>query len=319
MPRIRALLILTALCLSAVALAACGSSGSKDPQQVLESASFEGVESAAFDAALKIESKGGQGGNVDVDLSGQAQAEGVEVTAKVDGIAQGKPVDLEGGLTLFANRGFVNYRGTEYEIDPNNYGIAKPLFFPALAEKGGAEIRECRQAASAIEVGDLLENLSNDGSVEVAGTETTKISGELDVPATVEAMVSLVEDPACSTQFEALSPFALYKVRLLGDELATSAEKSTVQVYVGDDDIIRKFSAEFSGDPGAGREPITVNIELALSEINMDQKIQVPSNAKPIFTLLGKLGVSPFEFINWSRGGEGVRSLGEKVAADAFP
>src|ERR1700710_980624 len=145
MHRVRVLLVFTALCLSAMALAACGGSSSKDPQQTLESASFEGVESAAFDGALKMESRGGQGGDVDFSLSGRAQAKGVEVTAKVEGTAQGKPVDLEGGLTLFGNRGFVNYRGTEYEVDPNNYGIAKPLFAPALAEKSGAEIRECRR------------------------------------------------------------------------------------------------------------------------------------------------------------------------------
>ncbi|HEV7483280.1 MAG TPA: hypothetical protein VGO13_09295 [Solirubrobacterales bacterium] len=319
MHRIRVSLILTALCLAAVALAACGG-GSKDPQQVLESATFEGIESAAFDGTLEIESKGSQGGHLDVRLSGRAQAEeGVEVTAKVDGSARGKPVDLEGGLTLFANRGFVNYRGTEYEVDPNNYGIAKPLFFPALAEKGGAEIRECRRAAAGIEVGDLLDNLSDEGSVEVADTETTGISGELDVAAAVEAFIGFVEDPACSTQFEALSPFALYQVRLLGEELTASAEKSTVHVYVGDDGIVRKFSAEFRGVPGAGRAPVTVDIELTLSEINEEQKIAVPAHAKPIFTLLGKLGVSPFEFLSWVDGGEGVRKLGESVAADAFP
>jgi hypothetical protein len=318
MPRIRVLLIFTVLCLAAVALAACGGGSDKDPQQVLESASFEGVESAAFNAGLEIESKGSRGGNVDISLSGRAQrAEGVEVTAKVEGTAQGKPVEFEGGLTLFDKRGFVNYRGTEYEIDPNNYSIAKPLFFPALAEKSGAEIRECGQAvASEIQVGGLLDNLSNDGSVEVAGTETTKISGEIDVPSAIEAFVNVVEDPACSTQFEALSPFALYKVRLLGDELAGSAEGSAVQVYVGDDGIVHKLSAEFSADPGGGRAPVTVHLELALSEINVDQKIQAPANAKPIFALLGKLGVSPFEFISWSRGGEGVRKLGEGVAAD---
>jgi hypothetical protein len=318
MLRIRVPLILTALCLSVTALTACGGS-SKDPQQTLESATFEGIESAAFDGALKIESKGSQGGDVGVSLSGRAQVEGVEVTAKVDGTARGKPVDLEGGLTLLGKRGFVNYRGTEYEIDPSNYGIAKPLFAPALAEAGGAEIRECREAAAEIQIGDLLGNLREDGGAEVAGTETTEISGELDVPAAVEAMVSLVEDPACSTQFEALSPFALYKVRLLADELASSAEKGTVQVYVDDDDLIRKLSVEFSGDPGAGRGPVTVHLELALSGVDEEQKIEVPPNAKPIFALLARLGVSPLEFLGWSRGGEGVRKLGEQVAADAFP
>src|SRR5215218_1728374 len=139
MPRIRVLLILLALCLSVAALAACGGS-TKDPQQTLEGATFEGVESAAFEGALSIDSAGGQGGHLDVALSGRAQSEGVEVTAKVDGTSEGKPVDLEGGLTLFDKRGFVNYQGTDYEIDPGNYGIAKPLFAPALAE-GGAEIR----------------------------------------------------------------------------------------------------------------------------------------------------------------------------------
>jgi len=319
MSRIRVPLILAALCLAAVALAACGG-GSEDPQQVLESASFEGIESAAFDGALEIESKGSQGGNLDVSLSGRAQGgEGLEVTAKVDGSARGKPVDLEAGLTLFSDRAFVNYRGVEYKVDPNNYGIAKPLFFPALAEKSGAEIRECRRAASGIEVGGLLENLSNDGSVEVNGAKTTEISGELDVAAAVEAFVGFVEDPACSTQFEALSPFALYKIRLLGEELTDSTQKSTVHVYVGDDGIIRKFSAELGGVQGAGQAPITVNLELVLSEVNEKQKIEAPAHAKPIFTLLGKLGVSPFEFLNWVDGGEGVRVLGESVIADALP
>jgi hypothetical protein len=303
-----------------MALAACGGGSSKDPQQTLESATFEGVESAAFDGTLKVESKGGQGGDVSVDLSGRAQPEGVEVTAKVDGTAQGKPVEFEGGLTLFADRGFVNYQGTDYEVDPNNYGIAKPLFAPALAEEGGAEIRECRQAAAAeLQVGDLLDNLRDEGSAEVAGTATTKISGEFDVTAAAEAMVDLVEDPACSTQFEALSPFPLYKVRLLADELSGSAKKGTVQVYVGDDEIIRRLSAEFSGDRGVGGEPVTVQLEISLSGVNEEQKLEVPEKPKPIFALLAKLGVSPLEFLGWSRGGEGVRKLGESVAADALP
>jgi hypothetical protein len=319
MLRFRVLFVLTALCLSALVLAACGSSTEEDPQQVLESATFEGVESADFDVSLKIESKGRQGGNVDVSLSGRAQAEGIDVTATVAGTAAGKPVDFEGGLTLLADRGFVNYQGTEYEIDPNNYGIAKPLFFPALAEKGGAEIRACTQAGSGIQAGDLVETPSRDGSADVAGTETTKLSGELDVPAAVEATIGLLEDPGCGTQFEALSPFALYKVRLLGDEIATSAEKARFEIYVGDDDVVRKFSAEFTGDPGGGRQPVTVHLELTLSDLNGNQKIAAPSKTKPIFALLARLGVSPLEFLSWSRGGEGVRTLAKKVAADAFP
>jgi hypothetical protein len=314
----RVLLVLIALCLSTAAMAACGG-GEEDPQQVLDSATFEGVESGGFNLSLQIESKGKKGGSLDVSLSGRAQAEGVQATAKVAGTAQGKPVDFEGGLTLLAKRGFVDYQGTEYEIDPGNYSFAKPLFFPALSERGGAELAACRRAASGIERGKLVDNLTSEGSAEVAGVETTKLSGELDVPAAVGAMIGLAEDPGCGVQFEALSPFPRYKVRLLGDELSRSAEKARVEIYVGEDDIVRKVSGEFTGDPGGGRGPVTVDFEFTLSGVNANQKIEIPSGAKPVTVLFGKLGIDPFEFLNWSRGGEGVRSLGEKVAADAFP
>jgi hypothetical protein len=312
--RFRILLALAALCLAAVVLTACGSS-TEDPRQVLENATFEGVESADFDASVEIESQAGQGGNVDVSLSGRAQAEGIDVTAKVAGTAQGKAVDFEGGLTLLADHGFVDYQGKEYEIDPSNYSFAKALFFPALSEEGGADVGVCKRAASGIQVDELVEGLHGDGSADVAGTATTKVSGKLDVPAAVEAMAGLAEDPGCSVQFEALSPLSLYKLRLIGGELATSVEKAKVEIYVGDDNIVRKFTADLSG----GRGPVTVHFELALSEINAGQKIEVPSGAKPLEVLFGKLGINPFEFLTWGNGGEGVRSLAEKVAADAFP
>lgn len=318
MLRFRIPIVLTALCLFVMALAACGGS-TEDPQQVLDRATFQGVGSAGFDISLEIKSKGRQAADVDVDLSGRAQSEGIEVTAKVAGTAQGKPVDFKGGLTLLDDHGFVDYQGADYEIDPSNYSFAKSLFFPALSQEGAADIAACGRAASGIKAGDLAEGLEDAGSADVAGTETTKVSGELDVPAAVEAMVSLAEDRGCSAQFEALSPFALYKIRQLGDELSASAEKAEVEIYIGEDDIVRKFSAEFTGDLGGGREPVTVNFELVLSEINANRKIEVPSKAKPILVLFGKLGIDPFEFLSWSRGGEGIRSLAEKVAADTFP
>jgi hypothetical protein len=316
--RLRVLLAISVLSLSAIALAACGS-GEEDPQDVLAGASFEGIESADFDLSLSIESQGKEGGDVDVDLSGRAQSEGIEVDVKVAGTAQGKAVDFEGGLTLLAKHGFVNYQGTEYEIDPSNYSFAKPLFFPALSKEGRVDIAACKEAAAAITPGSLADDLRNDGTVEVVGAETTKVSGTLDVPAAVEAVIDLVEELGCSAQFEALSPFPLYKIRRIGDELATSVEKAELEVYVGDDGIIRKLSAKFTADPSGDPEPVAVDLEITLSAVNADQKIEVPSQAKPLQVLFTKLGINPFEFLSWSRGGEGVRSLGEKVAADAFP
>src|SRR4051812_42887379 len=109
MARLPVLPTLLALCLSALFLAACGSS-SEDPQQVLERAGFEGLESADFNASASIESAGGEDGDLKIDVSGRALSEGVDIDATVAGTALGKPVDFEGGLTLLADHGFVNYR-----------------------------------------------------------------------------------------------------------------------------------------------------------------------------------------------------------------
>lgn len=322
MLRFRVLFVSAALCLSAAALAACGSGEdtgqAEGPRQVLDAATFEGVESADFDGSLGIESKGPQGGDVEIDLSGRAQSEGIDVTTTVAGTAGGKPVDFEGGLTLLADHGFVNYQGTEYEIDPSNYSFAKALFFP-LAEEGDAEIAACKQAASEIQPADLVDGLQNDGTADVAGTETTRVSGKLNVPVAIDAIVGLAENPGCNVQVEALSPFPMYRIRRIGDELATSVEKSKVEIYVGDDGIIRKLSAEFTADPSGSREPVTVDLELTLSELNANRKIEAPAGAKHFLFLFTKLGINRLEFLTWSDGGEGVRALAEKVAADAFP
>jgi hypothetical protein len=316
--RYRRILILVVLCLAATALAACGG-GAEDPQETLDRVSLQGIESAHFDASLKIESAGKQGGSVDIAVSGQARAEGIAVAATVEGTAEGKPVDFEGGLTLFAKHGFVDYQGTEYEIDPSNYSFAKPLFAPFLSEGGAVEMEACRQAAADVDTEALVTDLRNEGSADVAGAETTKLSGELDVGATIDALAGLAGHGGCRVQFEALSPLPLYRLRQSGDELAQAVKQAKATIYVDDAGLVRRVSATFTADPPGSREPVTVALELSLSEVDASGKIEAPSGAKPIQVLFAKLGINQFEFLNWSRGGEGVRSIGEKVAADAFP
>ena len=76
MSRFRTFVLLAALAALATAFAACGSSdsSSEDPQQVIDNATLEGVESGSLDLSLAIESEGKEGGNVDVSLSGPFQA-----------------------------------------------------------------------------------------------------------------------------------------------------------------------------------------------------------------------------------------------------
>ena len=133
MSRIRfAVLFATVAALAAV-FAACGGGGSsdEDPQTVLDNATVAGVESGTVDLQLGIKSTGSEGGDVKVSLSGpfQAGAKGelpqLDLSAKAKGTAGGEKIDFEGGLTLLADRAFVAYKGTEYEVDPTTFSFAK--------------------------------------------------------------------------------------------------------------------------------------------------------------------------------------------------
>ena len=78
MSRIRTLVLLATVAALALLLAACGGGGDSDssdnPQQVIDKATLEGVESGNLDLALKINSEGEESGTADVTLSGPFQA-----------------------------------------------------------------------------------------------------------------------------------------------------------------------------------------------------------------------------------------------------
>ncbi len=330
MSRFRIFALLVALTALAATFAACGDSSDKssqDPQQVIEDASLEGVESGSLDVSLAVESEGEDGGNLDVSLSGPFESNGAKdlpqlaITASAKGAADGEGVDFEGGLTLLSDRAYVNYEGTEYEVDPTTFGFVKSGFEEAQQQGGSegnpADLTACQEAATGIEIGEFGENLVNDGSADVDGTSTTKISGDLDVGGTIDAIIELAENPACSAQLEAAGPLPIGELEEAKGELTSAVKKAHVEVYVGDDDIIRKLVAEMTIEPEGGKnEKVEVDFELSLSGVNEEQDISAPAGAKPLNLLFQKLDVNPIELLEAGSSGEGLGDLLEGLIED---
>lgn len=329
MSRFRLFVLLAALTALATAFAACGSSDSSsdDPQQVIDNASLEGVESGDIDLSLKIESEGKEGGDIDVSLSGPFQGgDGKDLpelamTASAKGTVEGDDVDFEGGLTLLSDRAFVNYDGTEYEVDPTTFGFVKSGFEEAQQQGGSegnpADVTACQEAATGLEVRDFVDNLTNDGSADVDGTSTTKVSGDLDVGGAIDAIVKLTENPACSAQLEAAGPLPIGELEEAKGEVTSAVKKAHIDVYVGDDDIVRKLAAELTIEPqDSGNEKVEVDFELSLGGVNEEQDISAPSGAKPLQGLFQKLGVNPIELLEAGSSGEGLGGLLEGITGD---
>lgn len=329
MSRLRIFVLLATVVALAGALTACGGgsdSSDEDPQKVIESASLEGVKSGTIDLSLGIKSKGDEGGSLDVSLSGPFQA-GVagalpqfDLSASADGDVGGDKVDFKGGLTLLSDRAFIEYEGTEYEVDPTTFGFVKSGFEQAQAQGGSenaADPTACQEALAAIDLTTVIDNLTNDGSADVDGTSTTKVSGDLNPGGAVDAIIALTDDPACSSQIEAAAPLPLDELEAAKGELSSAVKEAHVDVYVGDDGIIRRVAAEITVEPkDKSDEKVEVELELSLGGVNEDQKISAPSGAEPLEGLFKKLDVNPLELLE-AGSGDGLGGLLEGLGEDS--
>lgn len=315
MSRIRILVLFATMAALASVFAACGGgssdSSSEDPQKVIEKASLEGVKSGEFDMSLHVNAEGDEGGEGDVSLSGpfEAGAKGelpqAEVSIDAEGSAQGEDLDFEGGLTLLTDRAFVEYEGTPYEVDPTTFGFLKSAFEQSQQQEGSeADVTACQEAAEGIKFSQFAEHLENEGSEDIDGTSTTKVSGDLDVNGGIDALIQLTEDPACSSQLEAAGPLPLNELEEAKGELSKAIKKSHVEIAVGDDDIVRKFAMELTIEPPEAKgEKVEVEMEVTLSGVNEEQSFEEPANAKPLEGLFKQLGVNPLELLEGGSSG----------------
>jgi hypothetical protein len=324
--RLRIFLLFAALAGLATVFAACGSDsdtgGSSDesPEAVLKGATFEGIESGDLDLSMNVDVSGDEGGSIDVGVSGPFQSKGkdqlpeLDMTADASGSVGGKDIDFQGGIVLIPNKAFVSYEGEDYEVDSTTFSFVQSAIEEAQ-QKSGAEAgtegaTKCQEeVAGKFSAEDFVKNLTNEGSADVGGAETTKVSGELDVAGALDAVTELTEIPACSSQLEAAGPLPLGELEDAQGEIEKALKSASADVYVGEDKIIRRFTAEFDIQPEDSDEAVTIAIDLSINGVNEEQEIGTPDGAKPLNDLFLKLGINPIELLQGAQSGEGLGGL----------
>ena len=323
MNRARIISVFVALIALAATLAACGGGGSDDPQSVVEEATLKGIESGKMDLAVDVNVQGEKGGKVEVALSGPFQSESeaeypeLDLSVSSKGSLGGKDLNREGGLTLLGNKAYVAYEGTEYEVDPTTFNYVKSTLKQQNGEQGeSSEIAACKEAAGELELSDFVENLKSSGSAEVGGTSTTKVSGDLDATSAIEAVSTLIEDPKCSEQLSAAGPLpSAAELDKAKSTVKDSLKSAHVELYVGDDHIVRRIVAQATIEPPksskSGAKKVEVDLDLTLTGVNEEQTISAPSSSKPLSDLFLKLGINPIELLGalQNGGSEGLGSL----------
>lgn len=334
MSRLRFLFTFSALLALASALVACGGGGgsSEDPQTVVDNATLQGIHSADLELSLGINAPGSEGGNINVGLSGPFQSEEgeelpqLDMTAKAKGKFNGEDVNFDGGLVLLPNTAFVRYEGVEYEVDPTTYSFVQSAIKKAKEQGGGGgqvpNLSACQNAVGKLKVADFIDNLKNEGSADVGGTSTTKVSGELNVSGALDSVLKFAEDPACASQLGAAGSLpSSHELDEAKGELKSAVKTAKVDLFVGGDNIVRQISAQLKIEPpkssGSGPKSIEVNLDLTLTGVNEDQEISAPNGAKPLSDLFQKLGINPIELLGLLEGqgkGGGLGNLLEGLS-----
>ncbi len=287
MSRFRIIALLAALVALTTAFAACGGGGSDDPQQRSSTTlRWKGSKAATSTSRSRSSPKERKAATSTSRSPARSRARTprslpeLAIAATASGKAEGEDIDFEGGLTLLSDRAFVSYEGTDYEVDPTTFGLVKSSFEQAQNQGGegnAADVTACQEAAEGMDVGDFFDDLTSEGSADVDGTSTTKVSGDLNPGAAAEAIIELAEDPACSSQLEAAGGLPIEELEEAKAEVTSAIKKAHADVYVGDDDIVRRVVAELTIEPKDTKgEKVELDFELTLSGVNEQQEISAP-------------------------------------------
>jgi hypothetical protein len=294
-------------------VAGCGGDD-EDPEDVLR-ATFSGdhqVDSGTIDMSVSGSVEGATGGSFDASLGGPFQAADddsfpqFDLAVSATGEGAGQSLDFEGGLTSTGDAMFVNYNGTDYEVDQRTFDQIVQGYEQSQAEdtseENGTFEEQCQAAAEqggvdpslcAIDPLDLVTNLENEGEEDVEGASTTHVHGDVNL----EEVARIAGEAIAESQQGAFLPPET--IDQATAQVTEAVDEASFDVYSGtDDDILRRLDINIgitAPDDAAVAVPIEgadATFSVVLGAVNEPQTIEAPADAQPFDQLLDELGAS---------------------------
>jgi hypothetical protein len=315
---LRILIVSIATIALALAIAACGGGGGGGAQEVLDEATLKGVESGKLNLFGELGAPRTADGNIWFTLSGKFQSKKgedlpeLDLEATVKGLRDGERTHFNGGLTLLGDgEAYVAFDGTDYKVDPTSYGYVRSTL------EESEEASACQEVVSDKKLSEFIEDPSEEGSADLGGASVTKISGEIDSEAAIDALNEMRQDALCGEQLEAvLGMQSLTELEESEGQAENPVEGARIELYVGSDHIVRRIvlqapsiKAPASAIEKGSPEIVKLEFDFTLAGVNEPQKISAPKSAKPLSALFVKLGVNPIELLGVLQGGIGGAGL----------
>jgi hypothetical protein len=300
MTRLRPAVLLSLLLALVFAVAACGggsddeASSSTDVNELLTQ-TFTGskdLKSGNLDLALKVEAQGGESqvqGPVSISLSGpfQAQDEGKLPKFKLEAAFEGAGQSIKAGATSTGDKGYLSFQGTDYVVEDRVFDQFKAGF--EQAQKQGSDQKQSF-ASLGMDPRNWLTDPQNAGDSKVGDDDTIKITGGIDVAKLLDDVNNaLSKASALGLGGAGQVPEKLTEQQKR--EVAEAVEDPRVEIYTGKEDtILRRLVVNLGIDDKASGSSGRVGFDVSITDLNEDQDIAEPADAKPFKDLLGQLG-----------------------------
>jgi hypothetical protein len=286
------LLLLLAIC----ALAGCGGGDDRESvEDLLDRAFSQDMRSADLELEAEIELAGVLREPVRIEAEGPFRSnEGklpsadIELRIGADGGGQ----TVTSGVLTTGDRAFVRFQDVYYEQPAARVREANR----AIRRNANGDERPLSELG--LDPRSWLAEAKDEGEAEVAGTQTRHVSGTLDVERLMRNLNRFVRRSGSAlggaTGQDVPPSLSDDDIR----ELTEAVKDPTFDIYVGkEDDLIRRVSGrvEFeipkqsrAGLGGLDGGSIAFSVEFR--DVNGDQQIEAPANARPLSDLTDSLG-----------------------------
>ena len=290
---IRPAVLLALIGVLAAVLVACGGGSSDDPNKLLKE-TFSGnhkVTSGKLNLSVDVSAQGVQNLSqpVKIALTGPFQSQGKNQLPNFDLnlTFSGGGQSFSAGAVSTGGKGYLKFQGQAYEVPANVLNQFKQGFAQAQQRNQGKNTNALKQLG--LNPLDWLTDPKVEGDEDVGGTSTKHISANIDVGKFVADLSTLLKN-AQSLGGAQTGRLPSNLTAQQQQQIQQAVKSAKVQVWTGaDDKTLRKLQVDLN-IAGTGGRSGTLTFTLEIDDLNQNQTINPPANAKPFSDLQQQLG-----------------------------
>ena len=281
--------------LTVALIAGCGGDDKESVTGVLDKAFKSPIGSAdmKLDIEVTLDGVDQLEEPIEVSLSGPYDSTGKAQIPSVDWdiTVRAQNQSFNAALTSTGDRAFIGFQGTDYEVDPRAVANLNRQVAASRKREGGRDLSDFGVTAR-----DWVVDGEEEGDEEVAGVDTTHVSGKLDVARALEDLNTVVQEASKlgGATAQQTPPELTAEQR---DQVEEVVQDPSFDAYVGkEDDKLHRLSADLEFEvPEDARERVggleggRISFSIEFANIGDAQPISVPEDARPIAELSQQL------------------------------